>query len=151
MQKNPIKKGDGDAFDKLAESNTSDLLKIEEEKLTKDQAPVLRRALDGINESKQALSIMHGGGGTGKTHIVKIVSDKCLRIKKKVICTCPTGSGATLLIDGKTIHSALQSSSKNIGAKEIAEMRKGFSEDAALVVVDEMPMLSAKFLVLLDE
>ena len=79
-QKNPIEKGDGDTFDKLAESSISDLLKIEEEKLTKDQAPVLRRILNGINENKQTLSIMHGGGGTGKTHVVKIVSDKCLHI-----------------------------------------------------------------------
>ena len=56
-----------------------------------------------------------------------------------------------MLIDRKTIHSALQSLAQHLGEKGLAEMRKIFSEDVVLVVVDEMSMLSAEFLVLLDE
>ena len=62
-----------------------------------------------------------------------------------------TGSGATLLIDRKTTHLVLQSSSKNTSVKGLAETRKTFSGDIALISVDEMSMLLAEFLVLLDE
>ena len=78
----PIERGDGDDFDKMTQSNNYDLLKIEEDKLTKDKVPVLRRILNRINENKQTLSTTHSGGGIGKTHLIKIASDKALHIKK---------------------------------------------------------------------
>ena len=98
--------------------------------------------------------MMHRGGGAGKSHIIKILHDKLKNIGKKIICTCPTGNGATLLIRGQTFHSAFKINPKSktkFTIKTVDDMRKYFTEDILIIVVDEVSMLSSENFALMDK
>ena len=67
-------------------------------------------------------------------------------------CTCPTGVGASHLPQGWTFHSVFKTWTPSLSAgTAIDEIFKSLGgNQLKLVVVDEVSMLSAQFLVLLD-
>ena len=62
---------------------------------------------------------MHGGAGVGKSHVIKLLRKKLQEIEKNILCTCPTGNGVTLLINGQTFHSAFKTHVEDVGPKII--------------------------------
>ena len=97
---------------------------------------------------------MHGGGGVGKTFVIKLISqwfEKILRkagdhpLKPKLCLFAPTGIAAHL-IDGTTYQTGLgfKFGTKYLPLRDakLEEFRKLF-EDLNLIVLDEMSMLSS--------
>ena len=69
--------------------------------LTKDQQAALERCLDGENV------FITGGGGVGKTYLIKQIVDKMKMSGRSVMLTAPTGRAAQL-IGGSTCHRAFK-------------------------------------------
>jgi hypothetical protein len=67
-------------------------------------------------------------------------------------CTCPTGVGALHLPQGQTFHSVFKTWAPSLSAgTAINEIFKSLAgNQLKMVVVDEVSMLSAQFIVLLD-
>ena len=122
--------------------------------MSDDQKNVLIHIFDNVCKKKQILCMMHGGGGVGKSHVIKILHDKLKNIGKKIICTCPTGNGATLLIRGQTFHSAFKiypNSKTKFSIKTVENMKKYFTDDILIIVVGEVLMLSSEYFALMDK
>ena len=67
--------------------------------------------------------------------------------------TCPTGSAATMLDEGQTFHHVFyvkDNDSKSDNAIASILRKANFSDDVDLIIVDEVSMISAEYLVLLD-
>ena len=95
--------------------------------------------------------MVHAPGGCGKSHIVVKIADELATRKLCLVSTCPTGAGAVHMRKGRTFASALRTHIKDdLGPQQVAEMRTLFNMDVAVVVVDEVSMLSAENLTLLD-
>lgn len=125
--------------------------------LANEQFAVLSRVLSTIDQNRpkgQTLTLVHSGGGTGKSFVVRQI---CQGISKRhyQVVSCPTGAGACQLMSGMTFHSALKYCSKSrkqrLSARAAAFLRRLFSPRVVLVVVDEVSMLEAELLVVLDE
>ena len=98
--------------------------------------------------------MMHGGSGVGKSHIIKILHDKLKNIGKNIIYTYPTGNSATLLIRVQTFHSAFKifvNTKEKFTTKTLENMKKYFTEDILIIVVDEVSMLSSEHFDLMDK
>ena len=67
-------------------------------------------------------------------------------------CTCPTGVGASHLLQGHTFHSVLKMWTPNLsGSTAIDNIYKALGgNQLTIVVVDYVSMLCIRFLVLLD-
>lgn len=128
---------------------------IEPCELSNEQLTVVKSVLNGIDKGQtgQTLTLVHGGGGTGKSYVVQRICSEVHRRRYEVVSTCPTGAGACRLINGRTFHSALKCSKKGnrLSAQSAAFLRQLFGPNVALVIVDEISMFKAKYLVLLDE
>jgi len=91
-----------------------------------------------INSIQNTISIVTGGPGTGKSHVISIINKFFNSIGKKVLLLAPTGKAAMRLgeIDKEakamTIHLALQI------------YKKGFDFD--VIIVDEMSMVDLELL-----
>ncbi|KAI9993974.1 hypothetical protein PInf_016503 [Phytophthora infestans] len=65
--------------------------------------------------------------------------------------TCPTGIGACHLVNVKTFHSAFKVFRREgVSRNDLELLRLTFTDRVGVVVVDEVSMFSAEFLVLLD-
>eukprot|EP00121_Abeoforma_whisleri_P014239 Awhi_evm1s13130 len=105
-----------------------------------------RLAVDVEYESKleeiQLKMFLGGEGGTGKSRIIDAVKYFCQRWgMSKCLSVCATTGKSAVNINGRTIHSYLNSLGKN------ADKRK----EVSLIVIDEISMLPYEFLVKLDE
>ena len=114
------------------------------------QASVFNSILTSINNNTQTLTIVHGGGGTGKSFLINCICAELQRRHFQVVSTCPTGAGACQLPQGRTFHSAFKINSKQLSAAAKKYLRQLFNDRVRLVVVDEMSMLKAQFVQLLD-
>ncbi len=108
--------------------------------------------VDMLDTSTQKLVLLHAGGGTGKTFVTcKIFEELALR-NKICCCTCPTRVGALHLPQSWTFHSVFRTWTPSLSAgtaiDEIFKLLGG--NQLKMVVVDEVSMLSAQFLVLSD-
>ncbi len=112
----------------------------------------LRIFVDMLDISTQKLVLLHAGGGTGKTFVTCKMFEKLAGRNEICYCTCPTGVGALHLPQGQTFCSVFKTWTPNLSAgtaiDEIFESLGG--NQLKMVVVDEVSMLSAQFLVLLD-
>jgi len=95
----------------------------------------------------------HGGGGTGKSFVVRRICKEIESMQFQVVPTCPTGAGACQLTGGMTFHSALKYSrgKRRLSSASAAVLRRRFGPRVVLVVVDEISMFQADQLVVLDE
>jgi hypothetical protein len=124
--------------------------------LSNEQYTLLSRVLVTIREngvSGQTLILAHGGGGTGKSFVVRRICKEIESMQFQVVPTCPTGAGACQLTGGMTFHSALKYSrgKRRLSSASAAVLRRRFGPRVVLVVVDEISMFQADQLVVLDE
>ncbi len=105
-----------------------------------------------LDTSTQKLVLLRAGGGTGKPFLMCKIFEELARRNEICRCTCPTGVGALHLPQGQTFHSVFKTWTPSLSAgTAIDKIFKSFGENQLkMVVVDEVSMLSAQFLVLLD-
>ncbi len=116
-----------------------------------------RSHINGSNSPDPVRLILHGGAGSGKSNVIRIVSrwaEKILRKagdhpnKPRVLLTAPTGTAASI-IGGTTLHSAFSFSFgddlKPLSDKKLDDLRCTLS-DVKLVIVDEISMMRSDML-----
>jgi hypothetical protein len=108
--------------------------------------------VDMLDTSTQKLVFLHAGGGTGKNFVTCKIFDELARQNEICCCTCPTGVGALHLTQRQTFHSVFKTWTPSLSAgTAIDEIFKSLGgNQLKMVVVDEVSMLSAQFLVMLD-
>jgi hypothetical protein len=106
--------------------------------------------VDMLDTSTQKLVLLHAGGGTGKTFVTCKIFEELARRDEICCCTCPNGVGTLHLPQGRTFHfkTCTPSFSAGTAIEEIFKSLGG--NQLKMVAVDEVSMLSAQFLVLLD-
>jgi hypothetical protein len=111
-----------------------------------------KKIVDMLDTSTQKLVLLHAGGGTGKTFVTCKIFEELASQNEICHCTCPTGIGALHLPQGRTFHSVFKTWTPSLSAgTAIDEIFKSLGgNQLKMVVVDEVSMLSAQFLVLLD-
>ena len=157
---------DGKKFRPLCLQEKEQLL-VETKRLVPEQRIVLQKVLDFAKSTVQCRNsglsrdsshklglILHGGGGTGKSQIIKVCSQWVEHIlrragdnqtKPRILLMCPTGMAA-YVIDGMTICSALDlqfgHGYKALSDEKMASFRAEF-EELKMIIIDEMSMVSA--------
>jgi hypothetical protein len=118
--------------------------------LTAEQEDIVTGILEG--REGHDLVFLHSGGGTGKSTVVCKLNEMLTSQGFKQANCCPTGVGATHLPQGRTFHSLFKTHKLVLSAgKDIDAMKEELGGDKLkLVVVDEVSMLEARFLILLD-
>ncbi len=108
--------------------------------------------VDMLDISTQKLVFLHTGEGTGKTFVTCNIFEELARQHEICRCTCPTGVGALHLPQGQTFHSVFKTWTPSLSAgTAIDEIFKSLGgNQLKMVVVNEVSMLCAQFLVLLD-
>ena len=123
--------------------------------LSPAQAAVAMHVLSNVGSrasTRQSLTLLHGGGGTGKSHVIRRITSELQKIGLDVVNTCTTGAGATQIPNGRTFHSAFRCfRGQQFSPQALEEMKLIFTSNVALVIVDEVSMLRAEFLALMDE
>lgn len=126
----------------------------ERHRCSADQRKVFDRIIGSIEPNgrlRQTLTTLHGGGGTGKSALIRAIVNVLQRHQIDTVSTCPTGIGASHLKNGRTFHSAFKTFRKgDLSENDLALLRLTFTSRVQLIVVDEMSMLSAEFMNLLD-
>jgi hypothetical protein len=122
---------------------------LSENRLNNEQNGIF---VDMLDTSTQKLALLHAGGGTGKTFVRCKIFEELARGNEICHCTCPTGVGALHLPQGWTFHSVFRTWTPSLSAgTAIDEIFKSLGgNQLKMVVVDEVSMLSAQFLILLD-
>jgi hypothetical protein len=108
--------------------------------------------VDKLDTSTQKLVLLHASGGKGKTFVTCKIFEELARWNEICPCMCPTGVGALHLPQGRTFHSVFKTWTPSLSAgTAIDEIFKSLGgNQLTMVMVDEVSMLSAEFLVLLD-
>ncbi len=108
--------------------------------------------VDMLDTSTQKLVLLHAGGGTGIFFVTCKIFEEFGRQNKVCHRTCPTGIDALHLPQGQTFHSVFKTWTPSLSAgTAIDEIFKSLGgNQLKMVVVVEVSMLSAQFLVLLD-
>jgi hypothetical protein len=108
--------------------------------------------VDMLDTSTQNSVLLHAGGGTGKTFVTSKIFEELALHNENFHCTCPTGVGALHLPQGQTFHSVFRTWTPSLSVgTAIDEIFKSLGgNQLKMVMVDEVSMLSAQFLVLLD-
>ena len=101
-----------------------------------------------LDTSKQNLVLLHAGGGTGKTFVTCTIFEELALRNEICCCMCPTGVGASHLLQGQTFNSVFRTWIPILSADTIIDAI--FKNQLKMIVVDEVSMLSTQFLVLLD-
>ena len=98
--------------------------------------------VDMLDTSTQKLVFLHAGGGTGQTFVTCKIFEEL---------ASPTGVGASHLPQGQTFHSVFKTWTPSLSAGTATdEIFTLGGNQLKMVMVDEVSMLSAQFLVLLD-
>jgi len=121
--------------------------------LSDEQKKILNTIMKAIDKKEQVLTMIHAGGGTGKSFLVRAICNQIKYRKYETVSTCPTGAGACQLTEGRTFHAAFRTNSfsERMSAKTMDFLRNLFHQKILLVTIDEVSMLSAHFLHLLDK
>ncbi len=108
--------------------------------------------VDMLDTSTQKLVLLHVGGGTGKIFVTCKIFEELTRCTKICHCTCPTGVGASHLPQGQTFHSIFRTWTPSLSAGIVIDniFKSLWGNQLKMVMVDEVSMLSAQVLVLLD-
>ena len=114
------------------------------------QLNIIESFIDGKN------IFMSGPAGTGKSYLIKIIKELCVKHYKKCQVTALTGC-ASLLLDcqAKTIHSwagiDINNFDLNVNLVRIKNKKKVSNwTDIDVLIVDEISMMSPELLELLD-
>jgi hypothetical protein len=108
--------------------------------------------VDMLDNSTQKLVLLHAGGATRTTFVMCKIFEELAGQNKICRCTCLTRVGALHLPQGQTFHSVFKTWTPSLSAgTAIDEIFKSLGgNQLKMVVVDEVSMLGAQFLVLLD-
>lgn len=148
---------DGSSVHPVPKISHSELPCINIDRLNSDQRRaynlVQRHFLahDSATPLPQLLMQIQGEGGTGKSTVIRAISElfKAHGVKHKLFRAAPTGI-ATSLIDGSTIHTLCHmgvrhASTSNVSDKVIQALRKTW-KDVRYLIIDEISMVSRAFL-----
>ncbi|KAF4047435.1 PIF1-like helicase [Phytophthora infestans] len=126
----------------------------ERDSCSADQRALFDRIVGSIEcggKMRQTLTMLHGGGGTGKSMLMRKITKVLRENGSSSVNTCPTGIGACHLVNVKTFHSAFKVFRREgVSRNDLELLRLTFTDRVGVVVVDEVSMFSAEFLVLLD-
>ncbi|PPQ74673.1 hypothetical protein CVT26_005519, partial [Gymnopilus dilepis] len=105
----------------------------------------------GERDPDQLLMFVSGVGGTGKSHVIKSIVKLFEKInrRKSLLLGAPTGSAA-ILIGGSTLHSLILESPNADAKKNISRLIRIW-RGVLYLIIDEVSMISAKFLSKLSE
>ncbi|KAF0711054.1 hypothetical protein AaE_012282, partial [Aphanomyces astaci] len=115
------------------------------------------RSVATASSAIQLRMVLHGEGGTGKSHVIAAVHAFCNSWKRpfSIAKTAMTGKAA-VSINGVTLHSWI--GMHNLTPSTVHEAKEadekgvpGYTEDLKLLLVDEMSMMNKQQLVRLDE
>jgi hypothetical protein len=108
--------------------------------------------VDMLDTSTQKLVLLHAGGGTGNTFVTCKIFEALAGRTEICWCTCPTRVGTLHLPQGRILHSVFKTWTPSLSAgTAIDEIFKSLGgNQLKMIVVDEVSMLSAQFLVQLD-
>ncbi|KAF0702893.1 hypothetical protein AaE_015648 [Aphanomyces astaci] len=115
------------------------------------------RSVATATSAIQLRMVLHGEGGTGKSHVIAAVQTFCNSWKRpfSIAKTAMTGKAA-VSINGVTLHSWI--GMHNLTPSTVHEAKEadekgvpGYTEDLKLLLVDEMSMMNKQQLVRLDE
>jgi hypothetical protein len=122
---------------------------LSENRLNNEQS---RFYVDMLDTSTQKLVLLHAGGGTGKTFVTCNFFEELALHNEICCCPCPTGVGASHLPQGQTFHSVFSTWTPSLSAgTAIDEIFKSLGgNQLKMVLVNEVSILNAQFLVLLD-
>ena len=145
--------GSGDAIDPFAVHCDNSSESIDD--LSPQQRQVWDQVFSGTYQNgrhTQVLTLAHGGGGTGKSYVIRKIARHIERRGFKVVSTCPTGAGACQMNNGHTFHSAMKCAwGRSISMQATETLKEMFDARVALIIVDEVSMLGAEMLALLNE
>ena len=114
------------------------------------QLNIIESFIDGKN------IFMSGPAGTGKSYLIKIIQELCIKHYKKCQVTALTGCAALLLdCQAKTIHSwsgiNINNFNLNVNLNRIKNKKKVSNwTDIDVLIVDEISMMSPELFELLD-
>uniref|UniRef100_A0A914HM00 ATP-dependent DNA helicase n=1 Tax=Globodera rostochiensis TaxID=31243 RepID=A0A914HM00_GLORO len=119
--------------------------------LNPDQLLVFRAIFTALlcDELAPRAIMLHGSAGTGKTRLYNAVIEACQILKKNFIASASTGAAATLIQNGTTVHAAFGFSIALLPPKKSGKREQ--LAKASLIIIDEISMLDAKVLVLINE
>ena len=124
--------------------------KIKPSSLTDDQ----NEAYEAFKQGRNLL--ITGQAGTGKSHLITKIVEKCNQMEKTVAITAMTGT-ASSLIGGKTIHSWGSLGLGNRPPEYYSERilaswpKKTKWKKCRVLIIDEVSMLTAQFFELIEE
>jgi ATP-dependent exoDNAse (exonuclease V) alpha subunit len=138
-------------FDNLLATCTAEQLKI---------ILIMKSRLDNYNPQKGGFCIqITGSAGTGKSHIIKLLDQMCMRISEQqgatsgesVILCAPTGKAA-FNIGGRTVHSVFHivKGHDEMGQNVTNELHYEF-RNVSVIVIDESSMLSKDLFIILEQ
>ena len=119
--------------------------------LTPSQQRVFAAFQDYLDHSRQMLAFITGAGGTGKSHLLRMLIALASGQYKLRVAVCAPSGGAAFLVGGKTIHKLflfdLKLSSRLVkGSLEFLELC-----ETKVIFVDEVSMMSAPILHAMDK
>ncbi|KAK0425663.1 hypothetical protein QR680_009308 [Steinernema hermaphroditum] len=121
------------------------------DKLNDDQKNIMdtiQTAVENRRDAEQqCLFELTGSGGTGKTFTVNTLIKRLIGNTKKVIVCASTGMAATLLISGKTVHSAFKVAPNQPVPNYSANSEQGQKiAEADIIISDEVTMSHRKLI-----
>ena len=130
--------------------------------LNERQMEALQFAAGALQGKHQESVVVHGVGGTGKSHIINAVvkwnadNDTTIDGGPRILVAAPSGQAASLLPGGRTLHSAFKiqvpmSQFKDLDPDALGDLQLTYKESLKLLIIDEFSMVSARLLSAVDQ
>lgn len=84
--------------------------------------------MDGGRGLRETLALLHGGGGTGKSTLIRRIVTALKRYGIKSINTCPTGVGASHLPNGRKFHAVFKTVRDALSASDLDNLLLMFTD-----------------------
>lgn len=114
-----------------------------------EQLEVYNRTIDSINNDRGLLIALDAPGGTGKTFVLTTILAKVRTMKKIALATATSGIAATLLPNGRTLHSRCKIPIETLSDTSYCNISKRDTtaeilRRCSLLIVDEVTMANRK-------
>ena len=113
--------------------------------LTREQKDIYDAIIDSVNSEKGLMIALDAPGGTGKTFLLTTVLAAIRSEKKIALATATSGIAATLLPNGRTLHSRCKVPVENLNENSMCNIPKRSATAelislCKLLVIDEVTM-----------